>query len=129
MPPRVSSPDIRANVGAQGVVFQRKREGEEEKERERGELLVLQPVYAAVRMFAVLVRLISRFSCPRSGPIEVEKLNVCDNAPAMLLPTILLSLSLFLFVLSFTVALFLFVSVSTCARFVASWNAGRARRC
>lgn len=35
MPPRVSSPDIRANVGAQGVVFQREREGEEEKERER----------------------------------------------------------------------------------------------
>jgi len=32
----------------------------------------------------VLVRLISRFSCPRSGPIEGEKLNVCDNAPAML---------------------------------------------
>lgn len=57
--------------------------------REASLLLVLEAVYAAARMFAVLVRLISRFSWPRSGPIEVEKLNVCDNAPAMLLPSVL----------------------------------------
>lgn len=77
---RVSSPDIRANVGAPGVVLV-----------PVGPAAVrywLPPVVAVCagpeRMFAVLVRLISRFSWPRSGPIEPEKLNVCDNAPAML---------------------------------------------
>ena len=84
-------------------------------------------------MFVVLVRLISRFSWPRSGPIEVEKLNVCDNAPAM--PSVLLSLSLslsFSFPSSSTpFSLFLapvlpFPTRSLSdryARFVASWNA------